>query len=66
MISDLIYRRKGIVIMGDKTDRNIILDKLIKYFPGKIVRKDLTKKIKEGANVPVYVLEYLLECIVLL
>lgn len=37
-----------------------ILDKLITYFPGKIVRKDLTKKIKEGANVPVYVLEYLL------
>src|SRR5690606_5476902 len=30
------------------------------YFPGKIVRKDLTKRIKEGANVPVYVLEYLL------
>ena len=29
-------------------------------FPGKIVRKDLTKMIKEGANVPVYVLEYLL------
>ena len=34
--------------------------KLNKYFPGKVVRKDLTKKIKEGANVPVYVLEYLL------
>ena len=30
------------------------------HFAGKIVRKDLTKKIKEGANVPVYVLEYLL------
>jgi ATP-dependent Lon protease len=30
------------------------------YFPGRVVRKDLTKKIKEGANVPVYVLEYLL------
>lgn len=29
-------------------------------FSGKIVRKDLTKKIKEGANVPIYVLEYLL------
>ena len=29
-------------------------------FDGKIVRKDLTKKIKEGANVPVYVLEFLL------
>ena len=24
------------------------------------MRKDLTKRIKEGANVPVYVLEYLL------
>lgn len=34
--------------------------KLSEFFPGKIVRKDLTKKIKEGANVPVYVLEYLL------
>jgi ATP-dependent Lon protease len=34
--------------------------KLNDYFAGKIVRKDLTKKIKEGANVPVYVLEYLL------
>jgi len=34
--------------------------KLNKYFAGKVVRKDLTKKIKEGANVPVYVLEYLL------
>lgn len=34
--------------------------KLRENFTGKIVRKDLTKKIKEGANVPVYVLEYLL------
>ncbi len=33
---------------------------LIKHFAGKVVRKDLTKLIKEGANVPVYVLEYLL------
>jgi ATP-dependent Lon protease len=37
-----------------------LLEKLHTYFTGKIVRKDLTKKIKEGANVPVYVLEYLL------
>lgn len=35
-------------------------NKLRTYFPGRVVRKDLTKKIKEGANVPVYVLEYLL------
>ncbi|MFH1760172.1 MAG: anti-phage BREX system Lon protease BrxL, partial [bacterium] len=34
--------------------------KLNQVFPGKVVRKDLTKLIKEGANVPVYVLEYLL------
>jgi len=34
--------------------------KLRSNFDGKIVRKDLTKHIKEGANVPVYVLEYLL------
>jgi ATP-dependent Lon protease len=33
---------------------------LIEHFSGKVVRKDLTKLIKEGANVPVYVLEYLL------
>ncbi len=39
---------------------NELSEKLINIFPGKIVRKDLTKKIKEGANVPVYVLEYLL------
>lgn len=40
--------------------REIIKDKLRLNFDGKIVRKDLTKKIKEGANVPVYVLEFLL------
>ena len=40
---------------------NTELDLLLnKNFAGKVVRKDLTKKIKEGANVPVYVLEYLL------
>lgn len=39
---------------------NALSEKLIENFAGKIVRKDLTKKIKEGANVPVYVLEYLL------
>lgn len=35
-------------------------EKLKHYFEGKIVRKDLTKRVKEDANVPVYVLEYLL------
>ena len=42
-------------------DKNAVIDqKLRQFFDGKIVRKDLTKKIKEGANVPVYVLEFLL------
>ncbi len=37
------------------------LDALLnQYFKGRVVRKDLTKQLKEGANVPVYVLEYLL------
>ena len=40
--------------------REVIKSKLRQNFDGKIVRKDLTKKIKEGANVPVYVLEFLL------
>jgi ATP-dependent Lon protease len=40
--------------------RDVIKEKLHQVFDGKIVRKDLTKKIKEGANVPVYVLEFLL------
>ena len=34
--------------------------KIIEYFPGKAVRKDLTSLMKKGANVPTYVLEYLL------
>jgi ATP-dependent Lon protease len=46
---------------ADTFDINAVInEKLRKYFDGKIVRKDLTKKIREGANVPVYVLEYLL------
>ena len=45
--------------VGEST-QEIIKDKLRQNFDGKIVRKDLTKKIKEGANVPVYVLEFLL------
>ena len=40
--------------------REEIKRKLRQHYDGKIVRKDLTKKIKEGANVPVYVLEFLL------
>ncbi|HBF09417.1 MAG TPA: ATP-dependent Lon protease [Gammaproteobacteria bacterium] len=43
------------------TDNEKELDQLLnEHFAGRVVRKDLTKLIKEGANVPVYVLEYLL------
>ncbi|MDE6589668.1 MAG: BREX system Lon protease-like protein BrxL, partial [Oscillospiraceae bacterium] len=35
-------------------------EKILDNFPGKVVRKDLTSLMKKGANVPTYVLEYLL------
>lgn len=46
--------------MENRDEREVIKEKLRKNFDGKVVRKDLTKKTKEGANVPVYVLEFLL------
>lgn len=46
--------------MDTEDRRESIKQKLRQNFDGRIVRKDLTKKIKEGANVPVYVLEFLL------
>ena len=46
--------------MADIDSNTEIDDKLNTYFPGKVVRKDLTKLMKVGHNVPVYVLEYLL------
>ena len=48
-------------IPAETEDANALINsKLRQTFDGRIVRKDLTKKIKEGANVPVYVLEFLL------
>ena len=44
----------------ERSTREKLYRKLRENFDGKIVRKDLTKRIKEGANVPVYVLEFLL------
>ena len=45
----------------DLDDPNEVVNKkLRRFFDGRIVRKDLTKSLKEGANVPVYVLEFLL------
>lgn len=46
---------KGLTSNNDEINRKLRVN-----FNGKIVRKDLTKSIKEGANVPVYVLEFLL------
>lgn len=46
--------------METGNSRDEIKRKLRDNFDGYIVRKDLTKSIREGANVPVYVLEYLL------
>ena len=40
--------------------RDFLDDKVNRIFAGKVVRKDLVRKVKVGANVPVFVLEYLL------
>ena len=40
--------------------RDELDDKVTRIFAGKVVRKDLVRKVKVGANVPVFVLEYLL------
>ena len=49
------------IMFEDETSSNEVINKKLRqYFDGKIVRKDLTKSIKEGANVPIYVLEFLL------
>ncbi len=60
-------RADDLLGLGDGHDENSTDDqretikvKLRQYYDGRIVRKDLTKQIREGANVPVYVLEYLL------
>ncbi|MCP1663286.1 ATP-dependent Lon protease [Methanocalculus sp. AMF5] len=44
---------------GQESDSTVDI-KLNRYFPGRVVRKDLTKKLKGSNNVPIYVLEYLL------
>src|SRR5215510_8684356 len=48
-------------MISETTALDTSLDDLLnQHFAGRVVRKDLTKLVKEGANVPVYVLEYLL------
>ncbi len=52
---------KSIVAYEINENKSKDLDSLLnEHFRGRVVRKDLTKKLKEGANVPIYVLEYLL------
>jgi ATP-dependent Lon protease len=48
------------VLLGASPSRDALDDKANRLFAGKVVRKDLVRKIKVGANVPVFVLEYLL------
>jgi len=60
----MMKSQKNTVVVDAETskggNREELNKKLRQTFDGKIVRKDLTKHIKEGANVPIYVLEYLL------
>jgi len=45
---------------GAAPTRDALDDKVNRFFAGKVVRKDLVRKVKVGANVPVFVLEFLL------
>src|SRR5437868_2569633 len=46
--------------MSQDNSLDILDQKANEVFAGKVVRKDLVRRVKVGANVPVYVLEYLL------
>ena len=46
--------------MATPLTRDPLDDKVNRILAGKVVRKDLVRKVKVGANVPVFVLEYLL------
>jgi len=45
---------------GQVLTRDALDDQVNRIFAGRVVRKDLVRKVKVGANVPVFVLEYLL------
>ena len=42
------------------SSQKVLNNKILEYFPGLVVRKDLTAELKQNAVVPTYVLEYLL------
>lgn len=46
--------------MSTVPERDQLDEKVNRIFSGKVVRKDLVRKVKVGANVPVFVLEFLL------
>src|SRR5271170_1898620 len=46
--------------MVEALARDALDDKANRAFAGKVVRKDLVRRVKVGANVPVFVLEFLL------
>ncbi|NIO38015.1 hypothetical protein GTO27_09975, partial [Candidatus Bathyarchaeota archaeon] len=46
--------------MNKKPKLDELDEKLSRFFPGRIVRKDLVKNLKVGFTIPVFVLEYLL------
>jgi ATP-dependent Lon protease len=47
-------------LSGAAHGRDALDDKVNRLFAGKVVRKDLVRKVKVGANVSVFVLEFLL------
>jgi ATP-dependent Lon protease len=53
-------KRMDVTMAGTTPDVDMLDQKLLATFPGRVVRKDLVQKLKVGFSIPVYVLEYLL------
>src|SRR5208337_303963 len=54
------WRRSKLPTSSEGASMSELDQKSTQVFAGKVVRKDLVRKVKVGANVPVFVLEYLL------
>src|SRR5690606_20068763 len=54
------HQSRSYVMVDNRVPRDTLDDKVNRVFSGKVVRKDLVRKVKVGANVPVFVLEFLL------
>jgi ATP-dependent Lon protease len=60
MSTELTNDEIGEELTAEPHELSALDQKIVRYFPGLVVRKDLTQGLKQNAVVPTYVLEYLL------